>query len=134
MSSPNRKAFQACLVPNSTDVPGIPGPYFYQRSRHTWSPLLSMFQAYLVPIITDVPCIPSLPLYGALDWKQENCSFSFRNHSKAKNSLQLEKMLSVRRPCVSMTSKRTKFIILQLKRKFSLWKRSGHDSCPFIKN
>ena len=61
MSSPHRKAFQACLVPNSTDVPGIPGPYFYQRSRHTWSPLLSMFQAYLVPIITDVPCIPSPP-------------------------------------------------------------------------
>ena len=63
MFSPDRKAFQACLVPNVTNVPGIPGPYFYQSSRHTLSPLLSMFQTYLVPIITDVPCIPSPTLY-----------------------------------------------------------------------
>ena len=49
MSSPHRKAFQACLVPNSTDVPGIPGPYFHQSFTHTWSPLLPMFPAYLVP-------------------------------------------------------------------------------------
>ena len=37
MSSPHRKAFQACPVPNVTNVPGIPGPKWDQRSRHTWS-------------------------------------------------------------------------------------------------
>ena len=42
-------------------VPGMSGPKCDQRSRHTWSPLLSMFHAYLVSFITDVPCIPSPP-------------------------------------------------------------------------
>jgi len=63
MSSHHRKAFQAYLVPNVTNVPGIPGPYFYRSSTHTWSLLWPSFQTYLVPIITNVPCIPSLPLY-----------------------------------------------------------------------
>ena len=61
MSSPHRQAFQACLVPNMTNVPGIPGPYFYQSSTHTWFLLWPSFQAYLVPFIINVPCIPSPP-------------------------------------------------------------------------
>ena len=58
MSSPHRKAFQACLVPNVTNVPGIPSPQFYQSSTHTWSPMWSTFQPCLVPFIFDVPGIP----------------------------------------------------------------------------
>ena len=47
--------FQACLVPNVTNVPGIAGPLYNQFSRHTWSQLLPMFPAYSVPpyISTD---------------------------------------------------------------------------------
>ena len=43
MSSPHRKAFQACLVPNETNVPGIPGPFYYRCSLHTQSPLYESY-------------------------------------------------------------------------------------------
>ena len=58
MPSPHRKAFQACLVPNVTNVPGIRGPQFYHCSTHTWSLMSSSFQACLVPFIFNVPGIP----------------------------------------------------------------------------
>ena len=44
--------FHTYLVPNVTNVPGIPGPLYYQCSRHDWSLLLPMFPAYLVPLYT----------------------------------------------------------------------------------
>ena len=62
VQSENFQMFQACLVPNVTNVPGIPGPYFYQSSTHTWSLLWPSFQAYLVPFIINVPGIPG-PYY-----------------------------------------------------------------------
>ena len=61
MPSPHRKAFQACLVPNVTNVPGIRGPQFYHCSTHTWSLMSSSFQACLVPFIFNVPGIPGPP-------------------------------------------------------------------------